>query len=308
MRNKTLSAPLPLWVHLTAWVLIAVILNQILSIDTEKTMVIGGQAHRIVHSTSLFSYILVSLAAKAILIYGWILWGIPLFLQKRQPTRGIIVFFFLPAITILLEYGGYQWLNACQGAGAPETTQVGDYRIIVVPEEKDKLKASLFTAWNIGLYLFAGVFTGAWFFIRGRNTQNKQESTQPLMVEQLLLQAAEIVQKPAPPAHNLVAPEGAGTIDLKSGLQIHRVKVDDILFLKKEGNYFTVYTIAKKIVIRQNMEEALKMLPAGLFIRVHRSYIVSTRHIIQLESTRLMIGEHWIPIGDVYKAALFKSR
>ena len=95
-------------------------------------------------------------------------------------------------------------------------------------------------------------------------------------------------------------------VTLKSGAQIHRVKVDDILFLKKEGNYFTVFTSNQKIVIRQNMEAALQLLPEGVFLRVHRSYIVSLRHVAVAGKHSVQVGAYTVPVGNAYRELLLK--
>lgn len=93
-------------------------------------------------------------------------------------------------------------------------------------------------------------------------------------------------------------------IILKSGTQLHRVKISEILFLEKEGNYFTVYTTKQKIMIRENMSEVFTILPSEGFIRVHKSFIIAIDKIDVIEQQQLSIGEHRIPIGQVYKDEL----
>ncbi len=95
-------------------------------------------------------------------------------------------------------------------------------------------------------------------------------------------------------------------INLKSGAQLHHVKTADILFLEKAGNYLTVFTRNKKILIRENMEGILAQLPAAYFTRVHKSYIVAAGHIDIVESHQLRIGSHIIPLAQVYRDTLKK--
>ena len=42
-------------------------------------------------------------------------------------------------------------------------------------------------------------------------------------------------------------------------------------------------------------------LPAGMFMRVHRSFIVNTSKIQVIERNRILIGNNQIPISDSYK-------
>jgi two-component system, LytTR family, response regulator len=95
-------------------------------------------------------------------------------------------------------------------------------------------------------------------------------------------------------------------INFKSGTLLHHVKLADILFLEKAGNYLTVHTKHKKILIRENMEGILSQLPAAYFTRVHKSYIVATGHIDIVESHQLRIGTHIIPVAQVYRETLKK--
>ena len=57
-----------------------------------------------------------------------------------------------------------------------------------------------------------------------------------------------------------VAPHANGTIFLKSGLETHQVNIDDILYMKKDGNYMLYYTTSRKVMTRESIAEALSRL------------------------------------------------
>ena len=42
-------------------------------------------------------------------------------------------------------------------------------------------------------------------------------------------------------------------------------------------------------------------LPDEKFMRIHKSYIVSTDRISTISRNRVMIGEKWIPVGENYR-------
>lgn len=90
-------------------------------------------------------------------------------------------------------------------------------------------------------------------------------------------------------------------ITLKSGALAHRIPVQDILYLKKADNYFEVITTRQKILVRENMKTVFSLLPAQLFVRVHKSYIVNSGQVSAVEKHQLTIGIHKIPIGLSYK-------
>ena len=94
------------------------------------------------------------------------------------------------------------------------------------------------------------------------------------------------------------------TVFIKSGPQTYQVKVAEILYLEKVGNYITVFLKDKKILIRENMGDIFDMVPAADFVRVHKSYVVAIRHISIIEVHQLSIGGTKIPIGSTYREPL----
>jgi len=94
------------------------------------------------------------------------------------------------------------------------------------------------------------------------------------------------------------------SILIKSGPQTYQVKVNDILYLEKDGNYITVHLKDRKILIRENMGDIFDLVPAADFIRVHKSFVVAVRHITMIEVHQLTINNETIPIGSTYRDAL----
>lgn len=93
------------------------------------------------------------------------------------------------------------------------------------------------------------------------------------------------------------------TIVIKSGYEKHLLNIDDILYLEKDGNYMNYHTLNKKILARETISVALEKLPET-FVQVHKSYIVSVRHIDVLESKHLYIKSIKIPVSSRYKVIL----
>src|ERR1700744_5392134 len=91
---------------------------------------------------------------------------------------------------------------------------------------------------------------------------------------------------------------------IKSGPQTYRVKISEILYLEKNGNYITVHRKEGNILIRENMGDIFDLLPAADFIRVHKSYVVGIRHISMIEVHQLIVNGEKIPIGSTYRDSL----
>lgn len=87
---------------------------------------------------------------------------------------------------------------------------------------------------------------------------------------------------------------------VKTGYEQVKVAYDDILYLESAGNYVNFVLRERQLMSRSTFAELATQLPADLFPRVHRSFVVSVRKIDAIEKQQLRIGRHQIPIGDSY--------
>ena len=105
-------------------------------------------------------------------------------------------------------------------------------------------------------------------------------------------------------SRNTTGKDEDAAIFIKSGPQTYRVKVSEILYLEKNGNYITVHLKDENILIRENMGDIFDLVPAADFIRVHKSYVVGIRHISMIEVHQLIVNGEKIPIGSTYRDSL----
>ncbi len=103
---------------------------------------------------------------------------------------------------------------------------------------------------------------------------------------------------------NTTGSDEDAAIFIKSGPQTYRVKVSEILYLEKTGNYITVHGKDGNILIRENMGDIFDLVPAADFIRVHKSYVVGIRHISMIEVHQLIVNGEKIPIGSTYRDSI----
>jgi len=90
-------------------------------------------------------------------------------------------------------------------------------------------------------------------------------------------------------------------IQVKSGQKIHRVSVDNLLFVKSEGNYVIFVDAQKKVMAHMTMAEVLARLPVDRFARIHRSYIAAIDHIDTIEANRVRVHDVYLPIGRKFR-------
>ncbi len=93
---------------------------------------------------------------------------------------------------------------------------------------------------------------------------------------------------------------------LRSNKKIAQIKTGSILFVEAIGNYVKVVTRDKEIQVREKISHILKTLPENEFMQVHKSFVVSKKHIDEIEGNRIMIGDFIIPVGKTYKININK--
>ncbi|HXH18560.1 MAG TPA: LytTR family DNA-binding domain-containing protein [Chitinophagales bacterium] len=95
----------------------------------------------------------------------------------------------------------------------------------------------------------------------------------------------------------------------KDGTETHKVKWNDIIYFKSDKQYIDIFLKAEKgeqkINIRKSLDELEPELPAGKFIRVHNSYIISVQHlkkIISVDEVEMDNGKQ-ITVSKTYQGA-----
>lgn len=92
---------------------------------------------------------------------------------------------------------------------------------------------------------------------------------------------------------------------VRADYKMIKVVFDDILFVEGLKDYLKIITPGKTIITHMNFKTLEKMLPAGDFVRVHKSFMVPVAKIDSIGKNSLDIGESQIPIGDYYKKSFF---
>lgn len=90
-------------------------------------------------------------------------------------------------------------------------------------------------------------------------------------------------------------------IEIKADRRIHRINLDDILFVEGKGNY-TTYNLSdrKKITAYGSIKKTLEILPSN-FVRVHKSFVVNKNKITSFDANTIQIEEESIPRGKSVK-------
>jgi DNA-binding LytR/AlgR family response regulator len=84
-----------------------------------------------------------------------------------------------------------------------------------------------------------------------------------------------------------------------------KVYIKDICYIEGLKNYVAIHLKDKQIITNNTLKNIEDFLPTSEFVKTHKSFIVSLRHISKTDSLCVFINEKCIPIGDTYKKELF---
>ena len=87
---------------------------------------------------------------------------------------------------------------------------------------------------------------------------------------------------------------------------LRKVEFDDILFVEGMKDYVMVYLASQKqpLVTHMTMKGMEEMLPAGQFMRIHRSFILALDKIASVSATGdVKVGDSLLHVSDAYREA-----
>ena len=131
-------------------------------------------------------------------------------------------------------------------------------------------------------------------------------------LHELLQLARKRAQEPLPaaePAEKGVeteaVPENKEYISIKADYKTSLVRIADIVYIESEGEYVRLHmTDGSSIMTLFRLKNMEASLPADLFMRVHRSFIINLKYISGYAKGRVYLpGNEYVPIGDNYRTA-----
>ncbi len=107
------------------------------------------------------------------------------------------------------------------------------------------------------------------------------------------------------------APSGDEEIFIKKGSSLVKLKLTEIIYIEALENYVTLNTNNDKFTIHFTMKAIENQLPSGVFIRVHRSFIINKSMIqsIKENTLDLIVGGSVksIPVGKSFRDSLLND-
>jgi hypothetical protein len=245
------------------WTLLYITISFILNYNTGY----GQEFYRITIFTSLGTLFLVYINLKHLF---------PLFyLGKKEIKYFIILFIIIFILTWLIHGDIFPW-----NIKEINTYDIGENNQIINKELNWILRNAL--------PLIVISFGSSLFELTSKNGRKERK-----------LEVSELY--PSEIENNNQILKTKDFISVKSNHKIHRIRIDEIIYIESLSEYIVFVLKNEKIISLGSLKETIKKLPSSNFIRVHKSYIVSSKNVINLYGNQLDLGISKIPIGGSYK-------
>ncbi len=126
----------------------------------------------------------------------------------------------------------------------------------------------------------------------------------PISLERFLKainKACSTAETPAETARDGMNDKTAAFIYLRADRKMVKVLLDSILYIESLKDYIKIVIERESpLIVKKSISSMEDMLPAGKFLRIHRSYIVAVNKVKAFTQQDVEIGGIEIPIGRLY--------
>ena len=105
---------------------------------------------------------------------------------------------------------------------------------------------------------------------------------------------------------NTVEGNSGDYLFIKSERRFYKVNFKDIIYIEGLKDYVVMYTQNQKLITAMNIKTIYQKLPADLFFRVSKSFVVNMGYITSFDNHFVYVGDTDIPLGEIYRNDFFR--
>jgi len=93
-------------------------------------------------------------------------------------------------------------------------------------------------------------------------------------------------------------------IYVRADRKVQKIPISEISFIESLKDYVKIHLANEVIITKEKISTLEEKLRDSIFIRIHRSFLVSTDHIKAFTAETIEVGDKELPIGRTYKNAV----
>ena len=106
---------------------------------------------------------------------------------------------------------------------------------------------------------------------------------------------------------NTISTEKESALFIKSGYDLIKIKKQDIIYIKSDGDYTEVYALEKMYLCPDSLKQWLDKLDEN-FCQIHKSFIINVNYLQKVSGNKLFVfNDNILPIGRAYKKRFVKK-
>lgn len=122
------------------------------------------------------------------------------------------------------------------------------------------------------------------------------------------IQKANSAQIPSslPKEAQSVSEDNANEFYVNIDRRLIKIEFNSVTIVEAKGDYIHIKTEGKNYVVHSTLKKIEDKLPKDLFLKVHRSFIINTKKIIDIEDNSVLIAKDVIPVSRANRPELMK--
>jgi two-component system response regulator LytT len=85
-----------------------------------------------------------------------------------------------------------------------------------------------------------------------------------------------------------------------------KIDINSVNIVEAKGDYIHIKTEQKNYIVHSTLKKIEEKLPVSLFLKVHRTYIINTKKIVDIEDNSVLIGKDVVPVSRANRPELMK--
>ena len=114
------------------------------------------------------------------------------------------------------------------------------------------------------------------------------------------------ISSSSPKGTNTIAEDNANEFYVNIDRRLIKIEFNTVTIVEAKGDYIHIKTEAKNYIVHSTLKKIEDKLPKDLFLKVHRSFIINTKKIIDIEDNSVLIAKDVIPVSRSNRPELMK--
>lgn len=91
---------------------------------------------------------------------------------------------------------------------------------------------------------------------------------------------------------------------IKADKKIFRIPYNQLHYIESLRDFVKIHTDSGAIICSETLRGLSETLPGGIFLRIHKSYIINLNKVDFLEGNQVSINQKKLPIGQAYRESI----